>query len=72
MFTAPVRYECEKLFGVSMRTGLSAGRGASLRARRLPVWLRRRAEDCPPNQYANQSQYPFVVAESDADAGRIR
>jgi hypothetical protein len=26
MFTAPVRYECEKLFGVSTRTGLSAGR----------------------------------------------
>jgi len=38
----------------------------------LPVWLTRRAEDCPPYQYANQSKYPFVVAESDADAGRIR
>jgi hypothetical protein len=38
----------------------------------LPIWLTRRAEDCPPYQYANPLQNPFVVAESDADARRIR
>jgi hypothetical protein len=40
MFTAPVRYECEKLFGVSMRTGRSAGRARHSRARRCPFGSR--------------------------------